>query len=257
MSSSCCSEGTVLSVQQPEAHPDWIPPQLDIYKRTGAIPKNHPPSPQPPTRTVPLTLDLPYSELPSDQVTPPSSTNKLPLTSPKVLFSKKSPGQGYYLRDIVYGLKDSTSTDSDQSSPELDRYLKNFRPNAGLEPLSPQEIQTYLCSLDKRRDRSVSPPLVLQASAHNSRVRTKLSFNDAENKASNMGYCGATIGACERVIAASKNCRSLSPLTKQLQQYQADCRPAQSAQNQQDQIVFTIGEKDDESALNGEVCVRH
>ena len=206
-----------------------------------------------------------HSHHPSDQITPPSS-GKLPLTSPKVLFSKKSPGQGYYLRDIAMGLKDAASTDSDQSSPELDRYLKNFRPNASLEPLSPQEIQTYLCSLDRRnmRDRSVSPPPVLQASAHSSRVRTKLSFNDAERaernagKAVNSGYCGASMDACERVIAQSKQCRSLSPLTKQLQQYEKEERkePCGTPQSH-DHVVFTIGEQNSENSQQNGCQVRN
>lgn len=185
--------------------------RLDLFKQSGAIPKNHTP------RSLPLTLDLEREAIPQESTPPKSSHNaiqKITLKSPKVLFSCKSPGQGYYLKDMVAPrLKDAASTDSDQSSPELDRYLKNF--NTGLEPLSPQEIKTYLCNLNKAgmRDRSVSPTPVVQTKMPSSRVCTRLSFNECEAKDQKTS-----------AYVKTKPCRSLSPLTRQIQQYDEDCR---------------------------------
>lgn len=61
--------------------------------------------------------------------------------------SKKSPGQTYYNREDqkwVTG-KSNKDSDSDHSSPEIDKFLKKISNN--LEPLSPEEIPLYLASL--------------------------------------------------------------------------------------------------------------
>ena len=132
---------------------------LELQKKTGAIPKklsHNKSSPALPLETHSAPdLDIFNTELESA-----SSHVKSMSKSPKVLFTKKSPGQAYYHKDdakwFLNAASCSDSADSDQSSPEIDKYLKNMKTKA--DPLSPEEIQSYLASLSIRnRKRQPSP----------------------------------------------------------------------------------------------------
>ena len=124
-------------------------------KHTGAIPKRY-------MHKSPPTWGYKCHSLATPSLEPmsrsPELGGELPAV-PKVLMSKKSPTQMYYQRDDRKWVvsKPSKESDSDHSSPEIDHYLKNIRTN--LEPLSPEEIQTYLASLSiDGRSRSVQTP---------------------------------------------------------------------------------------------------
>ena len=132
---------------------------LELQKKTGAIPKklsHNKSSPALPLETHSAPdLDIFNSELESA-----SNYVKSTSKSPKVLFTKKSPGQAYYHKEdakwFLNAASCSDSADSDQSSPEIDKYLKNMKTKA--DPLSPEEIQSYLASLSiKNRKRQPSP----------------------------------------------------------------------------------------------------
>ena len=74
-------------------------------------------------------------------------------SSPKVIITHKNPVHNYYTKDMpvawaVLGSRDST--DSDNSSPEIDRILNKTLARQ-LEPLSPQEMDTYLSNLCGKR----------------------------------------------------------------------------------------------------------
>ncbi len=138
-------------------------PQSSDLKHTGAIPKCLPSRKSPPescydrnrhTKSVP-DLDM-FGE-------PPASASQAP--SPKVIVTKKSSPQAYYGKDrsnwfLQNVLGKDSGTDSDGSSPDIDRYLNKTLVNR-LEPLSPQEMESYLaglCTTKSKRDRgSLSP----------------------------------------------------------------------------------------------------
>ncbi len=128
---------------------------LDLLKQTGAIPKK-----KFTRQASPASLSLDTHSAPGLDIFHPDLGLGVPK-SPKVLFSKKSPGQGYYHKDDgrwrLNAASCSDSADSDQSSPEIDKYLKNMKqPSA--DPLSPEDIQNYLASLSIRnRKRQPSP----------------------------------------------------------------------------------------------------
>ena len=132
---------------------------LELQKKTGAIPKklsHNKSSPALPLETHSAPdLDIFNSELESA-----SNYVKSTSKSPKVLFTKKSPSQAYYHKEdakwFFNAASCSDSADSDQSSPEIDKYLRNMKTEA--DPLSPEEIQSYLASLSiKNRKRQPSP----------------------------------------------------------------------------------------------------
>ena len=118
----------------------------------------------------------------------PGPSSKVKGQSPKVLFSKKSPGQTYFQRDDprwVGGIGGRDSTDSDGSSPEIDKFLKNMTTIA--QPLSTEEIQSYLVQLShhqQSRNRKDISPLVR-------RSITDKDFAEAEAKESES--CGGQL----------------------------------------------------------------
>ncbi len=122
---------------------------LDEYKKTGAIPKKF--------SQKRLSLEDHSFQMPKSDF---GAGEQTPLVSPKVLFTKKSPGQAYFHKDDAKWFfevaPNKSSPESDGSSPEIDKYLKNMRSKP--DPLSPEEIQSYLASLSvKNRKREPSP----------------------------------------------------------------------------------------------------
>ena len=124
-------------------------------KHTGAIPKRPPcKSPPPPPAFYESDCASSAPELDSlspehDDAIPQATTSD--ATSPKVILTQKAPHPAYYgkekvnwvLRNIV---SNNSSTDSDSSSPDIDRFLNKNLANR-LEPLSPAEMENYLKKL--------------------------------------------------------------------------------------------------------------
>ncbi len=143
IASKCC--GTTAKVPDPQKC-------LDEYKQSGAIPKKF--------SHKRLSLEDHSFQLHKSDFGAGEQALSAPLVSPKVLFTKKSPGQAYFHRDDAKWFfevaPNKSSPESDGSSPEIDKYLKNMRSKP--DPLSPEEIQSYLASLSvKNRKREPSP----------------------------------------------------------------------------------------------------
>ena len=132
---------------------------LELQKQTGAIPKKLSHNKSSPALPV-ETHSAPDLDIFNAELGCTSGFTSKTSKSPKVLFTKKSPGQAYFHKDdpkwFLNTASCSDSADSDQSSPEIDKYLKNMKTKA--DPLSPEEIQSYLASLSIRnRKRQPSP----------------------------------------------------------------------------------------------------
>jgi len=124
-------------------------------KQTGAIPKRLPCKTPPPTfyesdcaSSAPELDLLAKNQEISDAKSGPSASEN---TSPRVIITQKIPTQVYYGKEKINWIlknviNNGSSTDSDSSSPDIDRYLNKTLANR-LEPLSPAEMEDYLETL--------------------------------------------------------------------------------------------------------------
>ena len=149
-----------LHPQTPEDMPSYHPMQ-----HLGAIPKRasflHKSPPDTQTVRDLFPHNPPFQADPAPLPPTADQPRSLKAESPKVLFSKKSPGQVYYAREEPWWVSSVTTQESegsDGSSPEIDKFLKNM--STSVQPLSPDEIQNYLSKLSfhqNRNHKDISP----------------------------------------------------------------------------------------------------
>jgi len=220
---------------------------------TGAIPKRY-------MHKSPPTWGYKCHSLATPTLEPmsrsPELGGELPAV-PKVLMSKRPPSQTYYQRDERKWVvnKSNKDSDSDHSSPEIDHYLKNIRTN--LEPLSPEEIQTYLASLSiDGRSRSVQTPKDLSPISVNEEAfqkpvptLTKLQLHSYQDL--------TPTGSPRRSPSSSGSLKSTkraeSPLTRLLRESDLSSSPA-SDSSSPDSVKFNNGSspfKEEISVENG------
>lgn len=257
-----------------------------MQKESGAIPKKSVPKKSSPSWSVEQqhAKCAPDVDVYHCGVQPKT---KVVADSPKVLLTKTSPSLAFYQRDeLWWGNKGSRdSTDSDQSSPEIDRYLKDMR--SRVEPLSPEEIQTYLASLSVKRTKDTSPltrtPSPAEAAVPSlTKVLSPTSLCQEERlgEYTKNTACSDTSNGCAAKQESQKSFKSpvkavspnpqnqtdtevgkkcymspsprpISPLTKQLQQETNGVHHSQQSSNGVDKVQFSIGDVEDEEFENG------